>query len=386
MRDNYKSAVAEFVRDHILGNERALDARNAEVPGPPCAAFHRAGLGNWWISPEFGGRGLSLADSVDIVEELAYGDAGLAFTLFISILSTKVLELFGSADQKRRYLGDFVTTGGYAAMMGSEKNAGSELLRIATTAAPSGTGYVLNGDKYFCTNAAFARFVIVIAATADEAAGFKAFLIPKDTPGVIIRRRWNVAGIRSSAQYEIGLENVMLPAESVIQTNGMRVLEAGLNFSRVLIAATAIGVARRVRDLALQYAQTKRIKEAPLRQNHVFMAKLGQMEADIACMRAVCKAAARDLDEMVGAPDTAALFARVGSVKSALVAKLICGQIGFRVAAVGSELFGGLGYTEDHLAEKLLRDVRFVAIVEGGEDVLRELLYSRFVRAITPSG
>jgi alkylation response protein AidB-like acyl-CoA dehydrogenase len=164
----------------------------------------------------------------------------------------------------------------------------------------------------------------------------------------------------------------------------LRVLEVGLNFSRVLIAATAIGVSRRIRDLSLHYAQSKKIKDAPLRQNAVFMAKLGQMEADIDCMRSVCRTAARELDDLFRAPDAAALFERTGTVKSALVAKLLCGQLGWKVASAGSEMFGGAGYTEDLLAEKVLRDVRFVSVVEGGEDVIRELIYTRFVRSIVP--
>ncbi len=96
-----------------------------------------------------------------------------------------------------------------------------------------------------------------------------------------------------------------------------------------------------------------------------------------------CEAAARDYDAIASRPDAGEEFLRVGTLKSALTTKMFCGQTGWQIVSTASELFGGLGYTHDHPIGKLLRDVRYVAIVEAGDDVLRELVYSRYVVPIS---
>lgn len=372
--------VKQFVKTRVMGSEKHFDS----LPSPPLRAyteFQDLGLANWWIPRSCGGRGVSLEESVEIVEELAYGDAGLAFTLFIAVIGSSAVALFGTAEQKERFLRPMAESGVTSATLGSERAAGSELLNIATTARRSGDGYVINGQKFFSTNAGFADFWMVIAKTPDEPAGFKALLLPrpKATPGVKIERRWPAIGVRGSASYQVSFQDCRVPLDAALEPNGVRVLEVGLNPSRTLIAACAIGVARRIRDLCLEYARDKTLKDGLLLDNAVFAAKLGQMEMEIDVMRSACRAAAQQYDKIIAAPEAQELLLAAGSLKSTVVAKMSCGQIGWRIAGVGSEMFGGLGYTEDMLMGKLMRDMRYVSIVEGGDDVLRDLLYHRHV-------
>ncbi|MEK8173380.1 acyl-CoA dehydrogenase family protein [Streptomyces sp. M19] len=160
---------------------------------------------------------------------------------------------------------------------------------------------------------------------------------------------------------------------------GLRLLEIGLNASRVLIAATAIGIARRVRDHCMTYARSKPFRDGVLLESPVFAQRLGQMEMQIDVMKSHCLRAARDYDAIMADPGAAALFHRQGTLKSAVTAKMFCGQAGWDVASVGSEMFGGLGYTHEMPIGKLMRDMRYVSVVEGGDDVLRELLFGRYV-------
>ncbi|WP_437873442.1 acyl-CoA dehydrogenase family protein [Sorangium sp. So ce363] len=377
--------VKQFVREHVMGNETLFDS----LPNPPLRAyteFQDLGLANWWIPSAYRGRGISLEQSVDIVEELAYGDAGLAFTLFIAVIGSTAVSLFGTPEQKERYLRPMAEGGVTSATLGSERAAGSDLLSIATTARRTGNGYIINGQKFISTNAGFASYWMVIAKAPDDAAGFKALLLPspKSLPGVKIERRWPAIGVRASASYQVTFQDCRVPLDAALEPNGVRVLEVGLNPSRTLIAASAIGIARRIRDLCLDYARDKALKDGPLLHNAVFAAKIGQMEMEIDLMRSACKAAAHQYDRLASDPD--ALFS-AGSLKSTLVAKMSCGQIGWKLAGVGSEMFGGLGYTEDMLIGKLVRDMRYVSIVEGGDDVLRDLIYHRHVLpAIRPTG
>jgi len=379
MANEMLESVKQFVRTHVIGNEKHLDA--APDPRHIHEEFHRLGLANFWIPKAHGGRGVSLEDSVDIVEELAYGDAGVAFTLFIAIIGSSAIALFGTEEQKERFLRPMAERGVTSATLGSERAAGSDLINIATTAKRSGDGYLLNGEKFFSTNAGFAGYWMVIAKTPEEASGWKAIFVqkPQETPGVKLERRWSMFGVRSSATYEISFLDCPVPAGDCLARNGVRVLEVGLNPSRILIAATGIGIARRIRDLCLDYARGKKLREGDLLQNAVFAAKIGQMEMEMDVMRSICKTAAREYDNLISHPDGAKLMFKAGALKSAMVAKMSCGQSGWRIASVGSEMFGGLGYTDDLLIGKLVRDMRYISIVEGGDDVLRHLIYHRHV-------
>jgi alkylation response protein AidB-like acyl-CoA dehydrogenase len=374
----YLRSVQRFVRTELTGHEHELDTL-AEMPLPLYARFADTGLMNWWMPKEHGGPEHSLEESVRIVNALAYGDAGVAFTLFIPVLTTSMVSLYGSEELRARYLDAMVAGNGFAATLGSEHAAGSELARITTTARRDGDWLVLDGEKSFSTDTDFAQFLVVVARSAENPDDYVAVVVPRDTPGIDVRKRWDVIGLRSSATYQVALTNVRVPAANALRGNGLRLLEVGLNASRILIATTALGIARRARDLCMDYARTKQVKGAPLASNAVFASRLAQIEMQIDVMTNQCLAAAREYDAIWARPDAAEEFLRQGAIKAAITTKMFCGQTGWQIVSAVSEMFGGLGYTHETLVQKLLRDVRYVSIVEGGDDVLRDLLYSRNV-------
>ncbi|MEW9555776.1 acyl-CoA dehydrogenase family protein [Nonomuraea sp. NPDC050783] len=374
----YLRTVQGFARRELLGKEAYLDSL-AEAPLPLYRRFADTGLANWWVPKEYGGLGMGLEESVRITAELAYADAGAAFTLFIPVLATSMVAWYGDGALRERHLGPLVAASGFCATLGSEHAAGSELARISTTVRREGDTVVLDGHKAFSTNTDFARFIVVIARAEDDPAGYLAVLVPRDTPGVTVDKRWDVIGLRSSATYQVSLSGVRVPAGNVLRGNGLRLLEVGLNASRILIATTALGIARRVRDVCMEYAKTKSVKGAPLTANAVFAGRLGQFEMEIEVMANQCLAAARAYDEIASRADAGEEFLRVGTLKQALTTKMFCGQTGWRIASAASEMFGGLGYTHESVIGKLLRDMRYVSIVEGGDDVLRDLVFSRYV-------
>jgi alkylation response protein AidB-like acyl-CoA dehydrogenase len=374
----YLRTVQSFVRRELIGREAELDSLT-EAPLPLYRRFADTGLANWWLPKESGGLGLSLQDSVRIVAELAYGDAGVAFTLFIPVLTTSMVSWYGSDALKDRHLGRMIAEGGSCATLGSEHAAGSELARITTTARRDGEDLILNGEKAYSTNTDLGQFLVVIARAEDNPSGFLAVLVPRDTPGITVDKRWDVIGLRASATYQVSLRECRVPASNTLRGNGLRLLEVGLNASRILIATTALGVARRVRDLCMDYAKTKVVKGVPLAANAVFAAKVGQFEMQIDVMANQCLTAAREYDAIAARSDAAEEFLRVGTLKSALTTKMFCGQAGWQIAAAASEMFGGIGYTHDMIIGKLMRDVRYVSIVEGGDDVLRDLMFNRYV-------
>jgi alkylation response protein AidB-like acyl-CoA dehydrogenase len=373
------ACVRDFARRELIPRQEHFDSF-PDVPIPLHDAFQALGLGNWWLPERCGGMGLGMEESVDLVSELAYGDAGFAFTAFISILGTTMLSLYGSEEIEERYLVPMAEHGSMCATVASERAAGSELTKITTTAARSGDDLVINGDKFFATNAGFASFLVVVARAATHPAEHMAIVVSRDTPGVRIVKRWEMIGLRASGTYQVSFDRCRASARDVLDGSGLRILEIGLNASRILIASTALGIARRVRDLCMEYARRKRVGDKPLLGNAVFAAKLGQMEMDIDAMRHVCRGAAREFDLIMGGRDAAEELLRRGMLKSALTAKNFCGRTGWQIASLGSEMFGGLGYTRETVIDKLVRDVRHVSIIEGGDDVLRDLVFHRYVQ------
>jgi alkylation response protein AidB-like acyl-CoA dehydrogenase len=371
--------VRDFARRELVPQQEHFDSF-PDVPLPLHDAFRDLGLANWWLPERCGGLGLGMEESVDLVSELAYGDAGFAFTTFISILGTTMLSLYGGEQIEERYLAPMAQSGSFCATVASERAAGSELTKITTTAARSGEELVLNGDKFFATNAGFASFLVVIARAATNPAEHMAVVVPREIAGVRVVKRWEMIGLRASGTYQVSFDRCRAAARDVLDGSGLRILEVGLNASRILIASTALGIARRIRDLCLEYARRKRVGDRPLLANAVFAAKLGQMELDIDAMRHVCRGAARELDAILGEHDAAEQLLRRGTLKSALTAKSFCGQTGWKIAGLGSEMFGGLGYTREMVIDKLVRDVRHVSIIEGGDDVLRDLVFQRYVQ------
>ncbi len=368
--------VRRFAREELVGRHVELDAL-ADAPLPLYTTLAKEGLANWWLPPSVGGRGMSLEESVDIVSELSYGDAGVAFTSFVSILGTTMVSLHGSEELRQRFLVPMAADGGFCATVASEAAAGSELAKITTTAVRDGDDLVISGSKMFSTNTDFADFLVVVARRGED--DHVAVVVPRNAPGITIERRWNMIGLRASGTYKVSLNECRVPAGNALTGPGLRLLEVGLNASRILIAATAIGMARCIRDLCMGYAKRKMVQGDKLVANQVFGGKLADMEVGITAMRDVCRAAARDFDAILARPDAAEVSLREGTLKSAISAKMFCGRQGWQIASVGSEMFGGLGFTNDLMIGKLVRDMRYVSIVEGGDDVLRDLLYRRFV-------
>jgi alkylation response protein AidB-like acyl-CoA dehydrogenase len=371
-------AFRDFARNNLTGRDKELDSAGA----PPLELYqplHKMGLLNWWLPARYGGAGLGLRESVDIVSELAYADAGSAFTLFISILSSTMVLLYGAPELKEEFLTAMARNGGYSAGLGSEREAGSELINITTSMARRGETVVLNGEKMFSTNSEFADFLVVVVKSTEDRPSFHAVLVPRDTPGVRIVKRWDMIGLRSAGTYQVSFANCVVPSRNVLDGPGLKVLEIGLNPSRVLIASIAVGVARRIRDMCMDYAARKPLAGRTLLENAVFASKMGQIETQIEVMRNQCLAAAHEFDDIMARENPAGEFLRSGALRSALAAKMFCGQAGWQIATVGSEMFGGLGYTNEMAISKLFRDIRIVSIVEAGDDVVRELIFRRFV-------
>ena len=365
-------------------NQFALEYAEREgefktYPEPPWEAYRalrEKGLINWWVSQELGGPGISVSDGVKMVEELAWLDAGIAFASFTSILAGRCITLFGN-DVHKEFVMRQYQSGGFAALAASEHEAGSELMRMDVTATRKGSVYAINGVKAYCTNADFADYVVVIASVPDETPAFRALVVPRNTPGLSIVKRWSMWGLAASCTYELKFEDCQVSEDLAIDGNGFQILETALITSRLLVASLAVGISSRIRDLYMGYSESKSLKGSTLAKNPVSIAKVGQMQIYIDAMRMVCESAAQEYDQIFAMQDRVRRLRRSTTMK-AVAAQQICGELGWKIASEGTISFGGMGYTTEHLMHKLAQDMRFVTLLEAGKEVAREIAYGRY--------
>ena len=305
-------------------------------------------------------------------EQLGYGCGAIASLITLStFLNRLVLTLL--ADPVRSELrpqlsgGPFVT-----AFAASERAAGSDLLGLATRAERCDGGYVLNGRKEYSSNLRHASRVIVVARTGKgrSSDALSWFLVPTDQPGVRIGERWPTLGLRSMDLSPLELTNVAVPASHRVgdEGRGMRLMNESLSQSRTTIAAIAVGVARRARDEVLSFGAKRVLYGEKLYKMQDYRFQIAEMEADIAAAQALVYLSALKYDQ--GGDHT----------KEASIAKLYAGQMVMRVTQAASLMLGAVGYTGQSVTEKLFRDARHTAIVEGTEPTHKEIVFASLLR------
>jgi acyl-CoA dehydrogenase len=368
-----RAALRAFARDRIAPLASSAD-REASTPLDLCREFWGSGWLERFLPRKSGEREPYLVDGCIMAEELAYGCAGIASVITLPIfLNRLVLEYLDGErrrDFRERLLRDpFITS--FAA---SEHDAGSDLLSLSATAAPRGSGYVLNGHKAFSSNLRHARYAIVVARTAGEgnrfAGAFSWFLVPMDLPGVRVGRRWETLGLRAMDLSSLELSDVEIESGYRLgaEGRGLAMMGEHLAQSRTGIAAIGVGIARRARDEVLSYGLRRRVGRKRLTQLQDYRFRIVEMEADIASARALVWLSAAKYDAVGRHPRESSL------------AKLVSAETAMQVTVMASLMLGSVGYTTERAIEKLLRDARHVGIVEGPDPVQKELVYADLLR------
>jgi alkylation response protein AidB-like acyl-CoA dehydrogenase len=348
--------------------ERAIDPKVAQE-------FHRAG---------FAGRLLNdpderayLVEACILSEELAYACPAFASHLMLPVFFNRLLLQHLQPERadllRTECAADHVVT----AFAASERLAGSDFNAMAVRASRVSSGFRLDGRKEYSSNARAARYVIVVAAGPDEGEhieaarrGFSWFLVPTATPGVVIGDRWPTLGLRALDVSPIELQGIEIGADSLIgrEGAGLRLMHENLAQSRTGIAAVAVGIARRARDLVIEFGSRRRVYGERLTRLQDYRFRIADMEKEIAAARALVWLSARKYD------------AGFAHAKEASIAKLYAGEMVMRLTETAVLMLGSIGYTGQSLVEKLFRDARHVGIVEGPDPVHREIVFAELLR------
>ena len=320
------------------------------------------------IIPEaYGGLGLGCLENVLVLEALAEGCVGVATTYAASFLGAYPILLYGTEEQKQKYLPSLARGETLAAFALTEAQAGSDAGAIAATASKDGDHYVLNGTKQWITNAGEAEINTVIALTdkAKGARGASAFLVEKGDPGVSFGKKEKKMGIRASVTREIVLEDVRLPQDRLLGREGLGfiVTMRTLDLARPGAGALAVGLAQSALDEAASFAKERHQFNQPIIAFQAVQHMLADMATKLEAARALVYAVARYIDS--GAKDF---------TKQAAMAKLFPTDMAMEVTVDAVQVMGGHGYMREYPVEKMMRDAKILQIFEGTNQIMRNII------------
>jgi butyryl-CoA dehydrogenase len=319
------------------------------------------------IPEEYGGLGLGSLENCLVLEALAAGCVGVATTYAASFLGAYPLLLYGSEEQKNRYLPRLAKGEALAAFALTEPQAGSDAGAIQATAVKDGDFYVLNGTKQWITNAGEAEFYTVIALTdrAKGVRGASALVVEKSDPGVSFGKKEKKMGIRASVTREVILEDCRIPADRLISKEGMGfiITMKTLDNARPGAGALAVGLAQSALDEAAAFAKERHQFGAPIFSFQAVQHLLANMATQIEAARALVYAVARHIDTK---PKD---YSKEGAM-----AKLFATDMAMQVTVDAVQVMGGHGYMREYPVEKMMRDAKILQIFEGTNQIMRNII------------
>ena len=326
-----------------------------------------------YIEEKYGGTGGGVIELVLATEELSKACGGISLAVAATALGTFPIILFGTEEQKQKYLPDIAKGKKLAAFALTEAGAGSDAAAIATTAEKKGDYYVLNGTKQWITNGGEAEVYTVIASVdrSKGARGAAAFIVEKGTPGFEFGKKEDKMGIRASATRELVFTDCKVPKKNLLGKEGMGFIVAMKTFdqSRPGVAAQALGIAQGALDLTVEYVKERKQfgKSISSFQGVQFM--LADMATEIEAARALIYAIARMIDS--GAKKIS---------RDSAMAKLFASDMAMKVTTDCVQLFGGYGYMRDYPIEKYMRDAKITQIYEGTNQIQRGVIASSLIK------
>ena len=319
------------------------------------------------IPEEYGGLGLGTMENCLVLEALAAGCVGVATTYAASFLGAYPLLMFGTPEQKGRYLPPLAKGEALMAFALTEPQAGSDAGAVAATAVKDGDYYVLNGNKQWITNAGEAEFYTIIALT-DKTKGVRgasALMVEKSDRGISFGKKEQKMGIRASVTREIILEDCRIPKDRLLGKEGLGFILTmkTLDLARPGAGALAVGLAQEALDEAANFAKERQQFGVPIFSFQAIQHMLADMATKIEAARALVYAVARFIDTK---PKE---FTKV-----AAMAKLFPTDMAMQVTVDAVQVMGGHGYMREYPVEKMMRDAKILQIYEGTNQIMRNII------------
>lgn len=369
-----QQTARSFARD-VMAPQAAKYDLSGEYPTEVFNQAWELGLVNTHIPESCGGLGLGAVDGVIIAEELAWGCTGMMTAAEANSLAQAPVIIAGSEEQQKKYLGRCTEAPIQAAYGVTEPGAGSDVAGLRTTAVKKGDEWVINGSKMWITNGGMAKesggWYFVLARTdadpkASTGSAFTGFIVDADTPGIHVGKKEINMGQRCSDTRGLTFEDVVVPAENVLGTEGIgfKIAMAAFDHTRPPVAAGAVGLARRAMHESIQYAQERKTMGRPIMAHQAVAFMIADMAIGIEASRLLTHRAAWMVDN------------GIRNTHVASMAKAMAADHAVKVASDAVQIFGGNGFNTEYPVEKLYRDSKIYQIYEGTSQIQR-LIISR---------
>jgi alkylation response protein AidB-like acyl-CoA dehydrogenase len=357
----FRDVIRTLVRERVAPRAAEIDAK-AEYPWDLRKLFAEQDLFGLPFSTEHGGTGTGALMLNIAVEEIAKACASSALMLMLADLGTLPIRLYGSAELKERFLPRCATGEWAPAFALSEPEAGSDPAGMTTSAVRDGDDWVITGTKNWISNLGIADFYVVFAVTDRENRRLSAFVVEADRPGFSVGKLEHKLGIRGSPTGQPIFDEVRVPAENMIGTEGkgLSVALGTLDHSRLAVAAQALGIAQGAIDYAVAYAKERRQFGQPIASFQGMQFKLADMETRTAAARELLYKACAKADR--GESDLG---------KYSAMAKLFCSDTAMAVTVEAVQVLGGYGYVTEYPVERMMRDAKITQIYEGTNEIQR---------------
>jgi len=364
---DFRDTIRKVAQERVAPRAGDID-RKAEYPWDLRELFAELNLFGLPFEPEHGGTGTGVLMLNIAVEEIAKACASTALMLMVQELGTLPIKLFGSEELKNRFLPKCATGEWTPAFALSEPEAGSDPGGMITKAVQDGDEWVITGTKNWISNLGIADFYIVFAVTdptAGHSKGITAFVVERTREGFSVGNYEHKLGIKGSPTGQPIFDEVRVPAENMIGelNKGMHVALGTLDYSRLGVAAQALGIAQGATDYAAQYARERRQFGKPINSFQAIQFKLADMETQTAAGRELLYQACAKADR--GDADRG---------KYSAMAKLYNSDNAMRVTVEAVQILGGYGYVNEYPVERMLRDAKITQIYEGTNEIQRVVI------------
>jgi isovaleryl-CoA dehydrogenase len=364
---DFVDALRDFCRRECGTREQRAELTSGYTEAHNDALYRRMGELGWLgvtIPEEYGGSGGGMLDACLLMEETSRGLApigGYATTLIVAAATQR----FGTEEQRRDVLGG-IARGDVEAIAMTEPEAGSDVGSLATSAQPVDGGFVLRGQKVFCSNARIARHILVVCRTTksdDKHQGLSMIWIPADASGLRIDPIDTMGGRETAHLY---LDEVEAPESAVLGEvdQGWTQLMAGLNVERLILAATMLGIGQRAFDDALAYVKERRQFGRPIGSFQALQHRLADLAAELEAARLMTRWVASEVDRD---PDRTL-------PREASMVKLFVTEAAQKAALEGMQMMGGYGYSSEYDMERLVRKTLVATIYGGTSEIQRSII------------
>ncbi|MBU0573075.1 MAG: acyl-CoA dehydrogenase family protein [Candidatus Margulisbacteria bacterium] len=358
-----KDLARKISLEKVLPVREKLD-ETGEFPHEIMKVFAESDMCGLYLPEKYSGFGGGVLEFCLAVEEISRICGGVGVTFAASALGCTPILLFGSEEQKMKYIPPIAKGEKLAAFGLTEANAGSDAAAQETTAELKGDHYVVNGTKQWITNGGEADTYVVIAMTDKKkgSRGATAFIMEKGMPGFTFGKKENKMGIRCSATRELVFQDCKVPKENILGKEGMGFIVAmrTLDMTRPGIGAQAVGIAQGALDEALKYAKERVQFGKSIISFQAIQHMLADMATQVEASRALVLATARHVDS--GAKDF---------TKESSMCKLMASDTAMKVTTDAVQILGGYGYMKEYPVEKMMRDAKITQIYEGTNQIQR---------------